>query len=31
MRALRRRVAEHDVERWAADFLGALEAERARG
>ena len=30
MRALRRRVSEHDVERWAADFLGALDAERAR-
>jgi trehalose 6-phosphate synthase len=24
MRSLRRRVVEHDVERWAADFLGAL-------
>lgn len=24
MRALRRRVTEHDVERWARDFLGAL-------
>ncbi|MFC5380760.1 alpha,alpha-trehalose-phosphate synthase (UDP-forming) [Aquipuribacter nitratireducens] len=25
MRALRRRVREHDVERWARDFLGALQ------
>ena len=26
MRSLRRRVMEHDVTRWARDFLGALEA-----
>ena len=26
MRSLRRRVLEHDVTRWARDFLGALEA-----
>jgi len=27
MRALRRRVKEHDVERWAKDFLGTLAGE----
>jgi trehalose 6-phosphate synthase len=29
MRSLRRRVREHDVARWAEDFLDALEAARA--
>jgi trehalose 6-phosphate synthase len=27
MRSLRRRVREHDVARWAADFLGELRSE----
>ncbi len=30
MRALRRRVKEHDVERWAQDFLGSLAGEAGR-
>ncbi len=30
MRALRRRVADHDVQRWAQRFLAALEAAPAR-
>ncbi|MFV0253350.1 MAG: trehalose-6-phosphate synthase [Beutenbergiaceae bacterium] len=29
MRALRRRVMDHDVDRWATDFLGALARVRA--
>lgn len=30
MRAMRRRVAEHDVARWSSDFLGALQQAAAR-
>jgi trehalose 6-phosphate synthase len=31
MRSLRRRVREHDVARWAEDFIAALEAARRPG
>ncbi len=31
MRSLRRRVSDHDVQRWAARFLDALEVAPARG
>ena len=31
MRALRRRVMEYDVQRWADDFLSALSAGRSNG